>query len=182
MARPGFPYLAVDIETTGLDRNKSHILQLAAVYDNDPSAAVEDLPTFSCQIRWPLIVHAEAGALAMNYQMLGGLGLGMMTPEQARNSWLSFLEYLGEEGRMTMAGKNAGGFDMPIMANPVNCFDLSKFKHRVLDPGTLFASHFDEIPSLDQIARLIGAPAVDHTALGDCRLVVQAIRWSRTHE
>ena len=48
-----FPYMSIDIETTGLDRQKVHVLQLSAVYDNGKD--IGDLPTFDRVIKWPVI-------------------------------------------------------------------------------------------------------------------------------
>ena len=48
-----FPYLALDLETTGLDRQQSHVLQLAAIYDDGRNLG--DLPTFDVVIKYPTV-------------------------------------------------------------------------------------------------------------------------------
>lgn len=40
-----FPYVSIDVETTGTNIDKSHVLQLAAVYDD--GSHVESLSTFN---------------------------------------------------------------------------------------------------------------------------------------
>jgi oligoribonuclease (3'-5' exoribonuclease) len=172
-----FPYLSLDIETTGLDRQRSLVLQLAAIYDN--GKPLEDLPTFDVVIRWPVITYGEEYAMHLNRHLLEQafrkedvLGLG-----EARLAFLVFLKGVQPRGRITATGKNLAGFDVPILTNPSNDFDLSMINRRILDPGSMFTEEFDHIPSLDELNQFLGRKEVAHDALSDCWDVVHAIRY-----
>ncbi len=172
-----FPYLSIDTETTGLDRQKSHVLQLAAVYDN--GKALEDLPTFNRVIKWPVISHAEEYAMNLNKKLLDRAfkKQNIVSITQARKEFYDWLDKIApKDSRFTPCGKNLQGFDIPILENPVNQFFFSKFLRRVLDPGTMYADEFDHIPTLDEINKLTGRTAVSHDALDDAWDVVYAVR------
>ncbi len=171
-----FPYLSIDIETTGLDRQRSHVLQLAAVYDNGKD--LEDLPTFDRVIKWPVISHAEEYAMNLNKKLLERAfkKQGIVSIEQARSEFVLWLDEVQPNGRFTPAGKNIQDFDMPILRNPVNMFSCRRFLHRALDPGSMYAEDFDHVPDLGEINRLTGRSAVSHNALDDAWDIVYAIR------
>jgi oligoribonuclease (3'-5' exoribonuclease) len=172
-----FPYLALDIETTGLDTQRSHVLQLAAVYDN--GKALGELATFNCVIKWASIYYANEWALNTNQKLLerGFKNDRVYTLEDAQLNFELFLKRVQPSGRVTAAGKNAGGFDLPILTNQVNRFALNRINRRVLDPGSMFTEEFDHIPSQDEINKFLGREAVSHDALEDCWDVVHAIRY-----
>jgi len=173
-----FPYLSIDIETTGLDRQKVHVLQLAAVYDNGKD--LDELPTFNKVIKWPVISHAEEYAMNLNKGLLERAfkKQNIVSINQCRDEfrkWLLEIEP-AKSSRFTPAGKNIQGFDIPILENPVNQFFFDRFLRRTLDPGSLYSDEFDHIPTLDEINKLTGRDAVSHDALDDAWDVVYAIR------
>jgi len=172
-----FPYVSIDIETTGLDRQKVHVLQLAAVYDSGQD--IEDLPTFDRVIKWPVISHSEEYAMNLNRGLIRRAYQNdrVVSIEQARLDFEKWLEKVQPSGRFTAAGKNIQGFDMPILVNPVNRFGMRRFLHRALDPGSMFTDEFDHIPTLDEINSVTGRKAVTHDALDDAWDVVHAIRY-----
>ncbi len=172
-----FPYVALDIETTGLDRQKSHVLQLAAVYDN--GRKLEDLPTFNRVIKWPVITHGEEYAMNMNRGLLlrAYENRDIVSINQAREEFSKWLDKVQPNGKLTAAGKNVQGFDLPILQSPVNQFNLRRFLHRVLDPGSLFTGQFNHVPTLAEINMLTGREEVSHDALDDSWDVVHAIRY-----
>ena len=172
-----FPYVSIDIETTGLDRQKSHVLQLAAVYDNGKD--VGDLPTFDRVIKWPVISHGEEYAMNLNRDLLRQAYCQNDRVASIENVRLDFAQWLHKvqpSGRFTAAGKNIQGFDMPILVNPVNRFDMRRFLHRALDPGSMYTDEFDHIPTLTELNTVTGRKAVTHDALNDAWDVVYAIR------
>lgn len=171
-----FPYVSIDIETTGLDRQKVHILQISAVFDNGRD--LEELPTFDRVIKWPVISHAEEYAMNLNKGLLERAfnKQNIVSIDQARAEWVSWLDKIQGSGRFTAAGKNVQAFDLPILENPVNAFSLRRFLVRALDPGSMFAEDFDHVPTLDEINRLTGREVVSHNALDDAWDVVYAIR------
>lgn len=172
-----FPYLSLDIETTGLDTHRIHVLQLAAVYDN--GKALEDLPTFNQVIRWPVITYGEEYAMNLNRKLVAQAFRkeNVFSLEEVQQDFDDFLQEVQPHGRITAAGKNAGGFDMPTLRNPVNGFVLSRINHRILDPGSMFTEEFDHIPHLGELNELLGRKEVSHDALDDCWDVVHAIRY-----
>ena len=172
-----FPYLALDVETTGLDRQRSHVLQLAAIYDN--GKPLEELQTFNEVLSWPLLRHAEEYAMHLNRHLLEQAFRkeNVLVPEEARSRFAEFLNRVQPSGRITAAGKNLAGFDIPILTNATNYFDFSRVNRRVLDPGSMFTEEFRHIPSLDELNKFLGRASVSHDALDDCWDVVHAVRY-----
>lgn len=172
-----FPYVSVDVETTGTDVNAAHVLQLAAVYDD--GSHIDSLSNFNVVIRWPEIRYANEYALNLNRGLLERAYKkdDVISIEEARASFEHWLDIVQPTGRLTPAGKNAQGFDMPILGNVVNAFNMRRFNRRALDPGSMFAEDFDHVPNLDEINKLTGRSAVSHDALDDCLDVVHAIRY-----
>lgn len=61
-------YVSIDIETTGID-DKSHILQISAVYD-DLKSPVEALKRIDIPIKHKVLTHCEPYAMGMNADLL----------------------------------------------------------------------------------------------------------------
>jgi len=171
-----FPYVSIDVETTGTDLLRSHVLQLAAVYDD--GSHIGSLSNFNVVIRWPAIYYANEYALNLNKGLLERAYKKdrVVSIDEARESFGEWLYTVQPSGRFTPAGKNLQGFDVPILENPVNDFNLKRFNRRSLDPGSMFAEDFDHVPTLDEINKVTGRKAVSHDALDDCLDVVYAIR------
>jgi len=171
-----FPYLSIDIETTGVKMQKVHVLQLAAVYDNGKD--LKDLPTFNRVIKWPRIDYSEPYAMKLNAKLLDRAARNddVVSIDQARVDFIKWLDRIQPSGRFTPAGKNVAGFDIQILENPVNKFFFRRFLRRTLDPGSMYHDEFDHIPTLGEINRLTGRPEVSHDALDDAFDVVYAIR------
>lgn len=180
-----FPYVAVDIETTGLDVQRSHVLQLAAIYDD--GRPLEELSTFNQVIKWRTITYGEEYAMNMNRRLLerafrdedvvSPAGAAMMFGD-----WLGTFRtemVWGREGHeFTAAGKNLAAFDVPVLTNRTNNFPWKVwFGRRVLDPGSMWTEDFDHVPSLDEINKYLRRKSVTHNALDDCWDVVHAVRY-----
>ena len=172
-----FPYLSLDVETTGVNVQKVHVLQLSAVYDNGDS--IEALPTFDAVIAWPTIAYSEPYAMNLNRHLLERAALkdNVVSLSAAKEEFSMWLAQVQPDGKITVAGKNAAGFDLPILTNSVNGFFFRRFLRRVLDPGSMFTEYFDHIPTLDEINKLVGGEAVTHDALKDAFDVVRAVRY-----
>lgn len=171
-----FPYLSLDVETTGVDIQRVHVLQLAAVYDN--GKPLQELQTFDAVIAWPTITYGEEYAMNLNKHLLERADRNdrVVNVGTARENFEKWLAVVQPEGRITVAGKNAAGFDLPILTNNVNRFFFRRFLRRVLDPGSMYTEEFDHIPDQGEINKLIGRQPVSHDALDDCMDVVHAIR------
>jgi hypothetical protein len=175
------PYLSVDIETTGLDKQKSNILQLAAVWDD--GGPLEQLKTFDVLIDNGPITYGEPYALALNawiFEILGGMKPcppehKVLPIQKAREQFLEFVySILGENKFIYVAGKNAARFDLPILEN--NHFSTVFFSHVVIDPGLMYFEQFGFPPGMNKINSYLGAKQVSHKALEDCFDVVRAVR------
>lgn len=172
-----FPYVSLDIETTGLNTKRAHVLQIAAIYDNGNS--LDDLPTFERVVKWPEFYYMNEFALKTNYWLLerGFRNDNVVSIETARQDFSKWLGEVQPEGKLIAAGKNIQGYDFPVLRNFENGFDLSRFIHRCLDPGSMYTEEFDHIPSLSEINKLLGRPTVSHNALDDCWDVLYAVRY-----
>lgn len=181
-----FPYLAIDLETTGLDPTEDLILQIGAIYD-DGVSPVSELKRFSVNVTYKRY-HGTAYALAMNAEILSQPGLERKEAIAAFNAFIASLP----EGKITLAGKNVGAFDLQFLKNETVYlddnedhderfleYDTKRFAHRILDVGSLYAMDFDSIPPLEQIMAHLGLGAQEHSALADCEAVVHAIRVKR---
>ena len=62
------PYISLDLETTGLDVEKSQILQIGMVFD-DGISDIEDLPKLNIIVNNPNITYSEPYAMAMNHHI-----------------------------------------------------------------------------------------------------------------
>lgn len=170
------PYLSLDIETTGLNPESS-VIQIAAVWDNNPEVAPTSLPNFQATIQLHGYIHVEHFALGMNGKLLELASKEGRPLKSVLDSWGLFITelfYINGEKKLTVAGKNAASFDIPVMKH--NGFNTSHFIHRVLDVGPLYFPDFGYVPNLTEINKLNGRDSVAHTAYEDCLDVIHAIR------
>lgn len=201
------PYIAIDIETTGLDVEKSQILQLGWVID-DGISPWEHLQKGSIFIQNPQINYGENYALGMNAWIFQELMkpateriYPTATPQEGLEQLFVAIEETGHlakkfdelngvkrpSNRVQIAGKNAGNFDWPIILNNssfsrLSNMDFSDWKrkyvdHRFIDCGAIFFSDFGKNPGFDEINKLIGWKDINHDALDDAINVVVALRF-----
>ncbi|MDB5244028.1 MAG: hypothetical protein JWP57_4654 [Spirosoma sp.] len=192
-------YLALDIETTGLNPETCQILEIGAVYDNGESP-IEELPRFQCFVWHPQIV-GEPRALAMNQRCLEVLAsVGQMNPGEIYdvrpNAVDGVLTYRFDEvgyalrdfalgasygsRKIPVAGKNVGSFDWQFIKRlPAARQEIVwPFDFRFLDVGPLFLRPRDTaIPGQSKCLQRAGLPnEVTHCALDDALQVVQLVR------
>lgn len=191
-------YLSIDTETTGLNRKKCSAVQVAAVIENTEVAhmfGVDKLPSISITFASPSAglywesyaaqMHRDSGLYADiiapqapidfdNYRRANDgrhLSQRVLTATSAEHGWLIFEDWLTEQfggTKVHVAGKNFGGFDAHFIPDHI----MGHFKHRYIDPGSLFMDWRVGPPGL---ADLIDRP-VAHTALEDARDVVAVCR------
>lgn len=164
------PYLAIDIETTGLDITKAQVLEVGLVYD-DGISSIKDLKKARFIFK-PENDYYEFYAMSMHSELLKEIAKGDTVVLKDALYW--FVEEELQLSKVTFAGKNISGFDLPILKN--NNFKLPKYSHRMIDVGSMYFHKFGYVPSLQEINTLIGYKEVSHTALEDTLNIVIAIR------
>lgn len=175
------PYISLDIETTGLNHD-SQVLQVAAILDD--GGKPDELLTFDVLVdnQGIPMAHFSPYALYLNSWIFKAIAdkapeYKILTLPHARIAWGYFLQECMKrtgETKLTVAGKNVAGFDLPILKH--NMFDTTKFSHRVIDPGSMYMKQFGYIPTLNEINKLTGRESVSHKAADDCMDVVVAVR------
>jgi oligoribonuclease len=185
------PYVSIDIETTGLNPETCQILEIGAILD-DWKTPVEHLPRFHCYVVHKQI-KGEAYALAMNAEILRRIAEPRKYPEylflaasfvgERFAEWLQSVN-IDPKDKVLAAGKNFAGFDLQFFnklgENYAPFKDYVTFKHRVIDPGSMF---FDPVIDLDGppdsktcMARCGLGGDVAHTALEDAEAVIRMVR------
>lgn len=191
-------YVSLDLETTSLKPSPDHILMVSLVVeDTSDILPLDQLPHFTCFVKQKEPIQGDLFALGMNGWILDAIS-GRVKNEKypiytaypaTKNDrsqechsilWTdrakAFLQKHFSDGkRITVAGKNVAGFDMPFLPE-----DFRKmFKHKVIDPGTLFVDwkNDDQVPGLEQCKERAGLPKeVSHDAYEDALDVIAILR------
>jgi oligoribonuclease (3'-5' exoribonuclease) len=188
------PYTSIDIETTGID-DRSYILQIAAVTDNNHLKTPEELPTIDIVIKYDSIEYSEPYALGMNAELFKKMmnkDFPTVSPSEAVEMLLTYLTEVAHtdmddrkpEPKIIFAGKNVASFDIPKLRKFVSSYgqwnDVIKFDklthYKTLDVGSIYFDEFEQNASLSKINELTGRNQVSHNALDDALDVVYAIR------
>lgn len=192
------PYVSIDLETTGLSHD-SDILEIAAIFDD--GGPIDQLRKFHSIIKYDKFKYAEMFAINMNDKLIEEILKGRSDkPYSALTAFENWLlgireslpkQENGELPRLTVAGKNAAGFDVPILAKNYQHYagtTLGKhnitenFSHRTLDVGSMYFPDFGENVNLSKINELTGRTQVSHRAMDDAMDVVFAIRHKMLDE
>lgn len=177
-------YIAVDIETTGLDPEKHQILEIAMVVEQ-PSRRVVDCPFLHTFVRHEDIVGTPF-ALTMNAHAIKILAMNVdsniSTPEEAVEWIGDFVREYGQLGEVNLLGKNVASFDYPFLKR-LPRFPASLFSHRMLDVGSLWATP-NGMKSQEQLFKVysdivVDIPGEPHEALYDARvsLALARAKW-----
>ena len=189
-------YVSIDLETTGLNPDTCQILELGVVID-DLESPLDKLPHFRYKVKEPNY-RGEPRGLAMNWRLLNELSThkhttllqpynDMVGPEIQLTckvaAWLK--ENQIDPKRFLAAGKNFSNFDARFLRK-VYAGDRLQWRHRVLDPGSMYVQDTDiEVPSTGvcilrsgiDITQIPGKPhTIIHDALVVCALIRQGIR------
>lgn len=181
-------YVSIDIETTGRDPNKHSVLEIGAVIANSHDNRV--IGKFH-----RVILHTLADliwddvAKDMNEEWYIRAKMNDNEPRCSKGRVLlelaGWLKINGVDPMKVWAtGKNFGSFDLQFLNRLPGYNEAVKFKHRFLDPGTLyFDPEWDEeIPSSDVCMVRANLPGnVKHRALQDAEMVVMLLKtaWER---
>lgn len=185
------PYVSIDIETTGI-ADESHILQIAAVFD-DLKSPISQLKRIDIPIMWDKITYSEPYALGMNAELFKKMmdkDFKTYTPSSAKYALLNFLREVQKDigvdeknnfQKLIIAGKNVASFDIPKITDFMeSSSDHKTFQsllhYKTLDVGSLYYDVFGDNVSLSKINSLTNRPAVSHNALDDALDVVYAVR------
>lgn len=163
------------------------------VEDTSNLLPLDELPHFTCFVKHDQIV-GEAYALGMNgwiLDIISGRTKNASYPilesefnkvkfgENVPPYWISqatkFLDaHFGKE-KITVAGKNVAGFDIPFLPKEIS----SRFRHKVLDPGTLFVDweKDNQVPNFPLCKERAGLPKeIAHDARADALDVIALLR------
>lgn len=169
-------YLSLDIETTGLNKEKSLIIQLAARVVNEDLTVSEP---FNILINHEEII-GEPFALGLNGWIFKEITSKNCSYKVAHNNltatimfdeWIN--NHFNSKEKITVAGKNAATFDLPFLKH--YGFNTGRFSHRVIDVGSMYLENFGYVPNLDEINKLLDRKSVTHNALDDVDDVIYAI-------
>lgn len=181
-------FLAIDIETTGLNEGVCQILEIGMVLGDYTATPVADLP----YKRWRFAYHVVVGepfALRMNAQlisdmidrpvMVDGMDTNYIEPDQWALQAVSWLKSLNCYEKLALAGKNVSTFDIRFLQRMKHWQEL-RYHHRLLDPGMLWKRRGEVLaPDTKECIRRSGLPWDSgklHSAIWDCRLVVELLR------
>lgn len=185
-------YIAVDVETTGLDLNNDQILEFAAVATTlgDNSVNLYDLPTFHTYVvndrimghPYALMMNAVAieriakQTPGFNYTHISSLAASFY--DWCCDFNVGELEKEHYRMTLTVAGKNYGMFDHHFIDRIPEWSRFFKINHRVIDPATLYMRPGDKkLPSLSECLERAGiAGTVLHTAASDAYQTIELIR------
>lgn len=183
------PYIALDIETTGL-MEYDQVLQVAMIYD-DLKTPIKDLEQISFLVDnqdevftgslSPVAISMNAWIFKEIAEAAKGHSKHLIFPTPiARNVFHDFLtSHYDPAGKaITFAGKNVKDFDIASLRRNgfINESNAGWISHRVIDIGSLYLTDFGYVPTQSEINKLTGRPPVSHDALDDATDVVCAIR------
>lgn len=167
-------FFSIDVETTGLDPDHSHLLSIGAVYVDTQKHAEQilDRDNHYHVLLKTNEIYGHPFALAMNASLIGRIarGEGVENPVEELSKWITFKQM--KDGKFIAAGKNFAGFDSKFLN-----FDeaIVKPAYRVLDPGSVYANGSDSIsPDLKECCKRASVPYEDdlaHDALYDAQRV-----------
>jgi len=191
-------YCSIDIETTGLNPKTCDIVQFAAILDDlSNPQPLDKLPRFQTYFNqqtytgepYALGMHpaifkkiADAQQKRVEENEFGDRFMHILDLPCALRNFLTGNGVPEDEktGRVkiTVAGKNAGMFDLPFLKKKIKDWDKITFLHRVLDPAILYYQTGDKVlPDSKLCMERAGyAGEVAHTALEDALMVVKLIR------
>lgn len=182
-------YISLDIETTGLEKETSQVLQVGMIlvdtkiHDFNTPLEVYESIEFNIYPKGGKI-QGDLFALNMNSKIIECIlnKENIVFHEDVEDTIINKIKEWIPEGKVTIAGKNAASFDIPFL---VHHFPKLKdlFHHRTIDVGTMYLDTYlhRSVPSLIECKRLAGlSTEVIHTALMDAYDVVRLERYKNS--
>lgn len=189
-------YVALDVETTGLDAQKHQVLQIGAVaLTHTDINQCETFSVFVDPTQGPKTgvygqdIVGEPYALAMNSWILdelaGGAGIPAMEATDRLTAWLSQFDPQNESARfINTVGVNFGSFDWQFLKN-LPFFPTKFFGYRHTEVGSRFATPFGPVSMTErfkQIAEKHNIEGQAHEAVFDARCTLAALVGSFAEE
>lgn len=179
--------VSIDLETTGLDPETNHIIEIAAV--------IADTATQKIEGQWRRVIrcpdHSWSDyAIAKNLPWYREALLSEVTSESS-DVLGQLAEWLVENGiekmHVNATGKNFGTFDLNFLKKLPGYGKVMKCRHRVLDPMMLFFNPVvDATPiGTEECCLRAGIKASNsHRALPDALEVIEMLfaGWKRRRE
>jgi len=184
-------YISIDIETTGLDPDKHHILEFAAVLEDTekPDISVEELPYYQTFIHQ---MDHLWDASTLNFHMNNGffnriskININVCQSDKLGSDFKDWLIEIGifdgenlKDDSCNVAGKNYANFDHQFLKRMPKWNDWISIRRRMIDPAILYYKPGDEyLPNMATCLERAGLPTeVTHRALDDARQVIELIR------
>jgi oligoribonuclease (3'-5' exoribonuclease) len=185
-------YFAIDIETTGLDRAKHQIIQVAiAVVNTAQMENLDELPMFTVRVEHKgyTFENSDAWVYGNFGQVMKNENYPLVKARDLMNEIDKFVKIHAPLGGITLAGKNIAWFDVPFLVEHENkykmnelqkSFFLKNIHNRMLDVGSMYAVEHagNVIPSLSTIVQIIGWDRwKTHDAQSDVKAVAAAINY-----
>lgn len=191
-------YFSLDVETTGLDKDRCSILSLGIIAQK---LGGEEVARKHWLVNHPDGFHGEAYACALNYKILKVLSRltwdnethellpigdtsNKLWDEMGNPPIINAKEVIGHLTKFirqhrgskysVLAGKNVASFDIPFLKKLKNGQELNLItSYMSLDPAILYMTADDHhVPSLGECLERAGLPSeVSHDALGDAEQV-----------
>lgn len=194
---PNEAILIIDTETTGLIPGIDQVIQFGCIlYDIQANRIVDSLEVKILNDR----ISGNFFALNMNkailLDVLNAYGDYLKNNTEPPGYWLhwsfhkNLKDWLKANGAVenksgdmtiTVCGKNAAAFDVPFIKKMMIEPHTLKFRHRVLDIGSVMYDPMKDGATLPDLkACLIRAGwdgTVAHTAMADCEAVLHCLRY-----
>jgi oligoribonuclease len=168
-------YLSIDIETSGLDREKNQILSIGAIFeDTKKQLSFEEIPKFHAAILHEEIkgsfraisINADLISLIADYrdcktpearnEITAKTGISFFREEEVVQNFFNFLCDCGLSEERTMssqmkplsincAGKNFGTFDKLFLEKLPRWQQAIRIRQRILDPSILFVDWKEDL-------------------------------------
>lgn len=195
---PNEAIFIIDIETTGLDPNKDQVLQFGGIlYDVAENKIIDSIEVnifhdrvsgnyFACNMNSKLLLEMFEVAKKF-YSKAAENTPGWWNAFEFKKNLKLWLAANGavenSQGIMTLTacGKNAAAFDVPFINNLMVQPSSIKFRHRVLDIGSIMYDPVEDgatLPDLSKCLKRAGwTGEVAHTAMADCEAVLHCLRY-----
>lgn len=181
-------YLAIDIETTGLDPDVDQLLMASFILADteDVKTPVENLPSITIAFHYDRIsfsykAYSIVTELAFMEEYKKRIQNGTTVSFDGASQ--SLRQFLSDNGvdiytKHTLAGKNLMAFDIPFIDKiGMRWF---KYHYRCLEPANFYTMANDTVmPNLEECCRRAGIvydKAKAHESLYDAQLIVELIR------